>query len=71
MYGRELAFDQPYENTSDCCLTRLNTKEKRRTRRGLMDKMQGYLYIADTIEYDTVYWAFPKIRLNKEESSHT
>jgi hypothetical protein len=41
MYSRELASDQPYKNTSDCCSLRLNTKEKYRTRRGLMDKMQG------------------------------
>jgi hypothetical protein len=41
MYGRELAFNQPYKNTSNCCSTRLNTEEKCRTRRGLMDIIQG------------------------------
>jgi hypothetical protein len=41
MYSRELASDQPYENTSDRCSLRLNIKEKCRTRRGLMNKMQG------------------------------
>jgi hypothetical protein len=39
MYGRELASNQPYEETSNHCLTRLNTEEKHRIRRGLLDKL--------------------------------
>ncbi|KAH9954619.1 hypothetical protein BGW80DRAFT_1258668 [Lactifluus volemus] len=36
---REFASDQRYEGTSDRRSTRLNTDEKRRTRRGLMDSV--------------------------------
>ncbi|KAH9963355.1 hypothetical protein BGW80DRAFT_1463239 [Lactifluus volemus] len=37
--GRVLASDQLYEMTSDCRSSRLNTETKRRTRRGLLDKL--------------------------------
>ncbi|KAH9974343.1 hypothetical protein BGW80DRAFT_1458406 [Lactifluus volemus] len=37
--GRVLASDQPYEMTSDRRSSRLNTETKRRTRRGLLDKL--------------------------------
>ncbi|KAH9952273.1 hypothetical protein BGW80DRAFT_1470841 [Lactifluus volemus] len=39
-YGRALASDQPHEETSDRRSARLNTETKRRTRRGLLDKLQ-------------------------------
>ncbi|KAH9971768.1 hypothetical protein BGW80DRAFT_1460428 [Lactifluus volemus] len=39
-YGRALASDQPHKETSDHCLAQLNTETKRRTRRGLLDKLQ-------------------------------
>jgi hypothetical protein len=39
MYDRELASNQPYESTSDRRSLRLNNEVKRRTRRGLLDKL--------------------------------
>jgi hypothetical protein len=39
MYSRELASDQQYESTSEQRSAWLNTKTKRKTRRGLLDKL--------------------------------
>jgi hypothetical protein len=39
MSSRALASDKRYDITSDRCSLRLNTEEKHRTRRGLLDQI--------------------------------